>query len=118
MGERPKTSSNASQNSTCACARHTSKMEGGAHVIMEAVCSGTPVIASRMDGNVGMLGGEYDGYFPVGDALALSQMLRRCKNEPAFLDHLATQCALRAPLFSPTSEQAALLGLVSSALST
>lgn len=94
---------------------HTSKMEGGAHVIMEAVCSGTPVIASRMDGNVGMLGAGYDGYFPVGDAQALAAMLRRCKNEPAFLDHLAGQCALRAPLFAPLAEQTALRGIVATA---
>ncbi len=94
---------------------HTSKMEGGAHVIMEAVCSGTPVIASRMDGNVGMLGSGYDGYFPVGDAKALAALLRRCKNDKAFLDHLSSQCALRAPLFSPLSEQTALLRIVASA---
>ncbi len=96
---------------------HTSKMEGGAHVIMEAVCSGTPVLASRMDGNVGMLGSGYDGYFTVGDAQALATMLRRCKNETAFLDHLASQCALRAPLFAPQAEQTALLNLVAVALS-
>jgi putative glycosyltransferase (TIGR04348 family) len=94
---------------------HTSKMEGGAHVIMEAVCSGTPVIASRMDGNVGMLGSGYDGYFPVGDAQALAALLRRCKNEPAFLDHLAKQCTLRAPLFAPMAEQTSLLKIVASA---
>jgi putative glycosyltransferase (TIGR04348 family) len=95
---------------------HTSKMEGGAHVIMEAVCSGTPVIASRMDGNVGMLGSGYDGYFPVGDAQALAAMLRRCKNEPSFLDHLASQCSLRAPLFAPLAEQTSLLRIVAQAL--
>jgi putative glycosyltransferase (TIGR04348 family) len=94
---------------------HTSKMEGGAHVIMEAVCSGTPVLASRMDGNVGMLGQGYDGYFPVGDAPALAKLLRQCKNENAFLDQLASQCALRAPLFSPLAEQTALLRLVAAA---
>ncbi len=97
---------------------HTSKMEGGAHVIMEAVCSGTPVIASRMDGNVGMLGGGYDGYFPVGDASSLTKLLRQCKNDKAFLDHLSSQCALRAPLFSPAAEQAALLALVAKSLQT
>jgi putative glycosyltransferase (TIGR04348 family) len=91
---------------------HTSRMEGGAHVIMEAVCSGTPVLASRMDGNVGMLGEDYAGYFPVGDAQALAQLLIRCKNDAAFLDHLKQQCALRAPLFAPEAEQNALLKLV------
>ncbi len=92
---------------------HASKMEGGAHVVMEAVCSGTPVIASRIDGNVGMLGAGYDGYFAVGDAQALAHMLRRCKNDSAFLDHLSAQCALRAPLFAPQAELKALLQVLS-----
>ena len=30
---------------------HCSRLEGGAHVIMEAVCSGMAVLASRIDGN-------------------------------------------------------------------
>lgn len=88
---------------------HPSRMEGGAHVVMEAVMSGTPVLASRIDGNVGMLGGNYDGYFPWGDAQALANLLLRCKNEPPFLDHLNAQCELRSPLFEPRAEQAALL---------
>src|SRR5690606_17615691 len=42
---------------------HTSRMEGGANVVLEAVRCGTPVLASRIDGNVGMLGEAYAGYF-------------------------------------------------------
>ena len=45
-----------------------SLMEGGANVIIEAVTSGVPVLASDIDGNRGMLGDDYAGYFPVGDA--------------------------------------------------
>ena len=60
---------------------HASAMEGGAHVIMEAVCSGTPVLASRIAGNVGMLGADYAGYFPHGDAAALSALLLQCRQE-------------------------------------
>jgi putative glycosyltransferase (TIGR04348 family) len=92
---------------------HPSRMEGGAHVVMEAVMSGTPVLASRIDGNVGMLGADYDGYFPWGDAQVLANLLLRCKNEPLFLDHLNAQCALRSPLFEPRAEQLALLKIVS-----
>ncbi len=91
---------------------HASVMEGGAHVVMEAVCSGTPVVASRIPGNVGMLGEDYAGYFPVGNAAALAQMLERCKDESAFLDHLKQQCALRAPLFAPQAELNALLQVI------
>ena len=39
---------------------------------MEAVRSGTPVVASRIDGNIGMLGQDYAGYFEWGDAAALA----------------------------------------------
>jgi hypothetical protein len=45
---------------------HCSRMEGGAHVIMEATASGTPVLASRIDGNVGMLGADYARLFSLG----------------------------------------------------
>ncbi|RYF53519.1 MAG: TIGR04348 family glycosyltransferase, partial [Comamonadaceae bacterium] len=58
---------------------HTSALEGGAHVIMEAVRSGTPVLASRVPGNVGMLGAGYAGYFPQGEAPALAALLEACR---------------------------------------
>jgi putative glycosyltransferase (TIGR04348 family) len=93
---------------------HASKMEGGAHVVMEAVCSGTPVIASNIPGNVGMLGDDYHGYFPVGDARALALLLERCKDEPHFIDTLKSQCAMRAPFFAPQAELTALLQVIQS----
>ena len=92
---------------------HPSRMEGGAHVIMEASLSGTPVIASRIDGNVGMLGTDYQGYFEAGDAQGLAQMLRACRKDIGHVDgllaRLQSQCAERAVLFEPAAEQAALL---------
>jgi putative glycosyltransferase (TIGR04348 family) len=95
---------------------HTSRMEGGAHVVMEAVCSGTPVLASRIDGNVGLLGAGYGGYFEPGDAAGLSTLLRQARasqGQPGgLLARLAAQCAARAPLFAPAAERQALLGLV------
>jgi len=93
---------------------HTSRMEGGAHVVMEAVCAGTPVLASRIDGNIGMLGLDYAGYFDWNDAAQLVQLLRRCRDAAdPLLGTLQRQCALRAPLFAPAAEHAALLSLVS-----
>ncbi|MEW6120907.1 MAG: selenoneine biosynthesis selenosugar synthase SenB [Pseudomonadota bacterium] len=91
---------------------HPSRMEGGAHVIIEAVASGTPVLASRVDGNVGMLGEDYAGYFPWGDAAALAALLVRCREDAAFLRTLDLQCRRRAPLFEPAAEAAALRRLV------
>ena len=91
---------------------HPSRMEGGAHVVIEAVRSGTPVLASRIDGNVGLLGDDYDGYFAVGDAAGLATLLQRVRDEPAMLAHLQRQCAARAALFDPRRESAALHALI------
>jgi glycosyltransferase involved in cell wall biosynthesis len=87
-------------------------MEGGAHVVMEAVRSGTPVLASRIAGNVGMLGADYAGYFDWDDAAQLVDLLRRCHYDKAFFAHLQAQCAARAPLFALQTEQLALHRLV------
>lgn len=97
---------------------HTSAIEGGAHVILEAVRCGTPVLASRVPGNVGMLGSGYEGYFPAGDGDALAALLLACRagqaEKPAasLLARLAAQCAQRAPLFDAGAERAALLSLL------
>jgi putative glycosyltransferase (TIGR04348 family) len=95
---------------------HPSRIEGGANVVIEAVRNGTPVLASRIDGNLGLLGADYDGYFPADDASALATLLQRLRDEPAMLRHLQRQCAARAPLFDPAQESAALLALISELL--
>ena len=101
---------------------HTSAMEGGAHVIMEAVRSGTPVLASRVDGNIGMLGMDYEGYFKHGDAAELAGLLMRCRTgqqlsaaaaAAPWLERLRAQCDQRAPLFTEETEHSALLELLS-----
>jgi len=95
---------------------NSSVMEGGAHVILEAVQSGTPVLASRISGNLGMLGADYAGYFDVGDAAGLAALVQRCATEPAFLAHLQNQCALRAELFEPAVEKRHVLKLLASVI--
>jgi putative glycosyltransferase (TIGR04348 family) len=95
-----------------------SVMEGGANVIIEAVTSGVPVIASDIPGNRGMLGDDYAGYFPVGDAHALALMIERSVTDAGFYAVLRTQCAARAPLFTPEAEQAAVLDLVDNLIHT
>jgi putative glycosyltransferase (TIGR04348 family) len=95
---------------------NSSLMEGGAHVILEAVQSGTAVLASRISGNIGMLGADYAGYFPVGDDAALAALLQRCAGQPAFLALLEKQCRQRAHLFDPGEEKRHVLNLLQSAL--
>ncbi|MES2018437.1 MAG: selenoneine biosynthesis selenosugar synthase SenB [Pseudomonadota bacterium] len=89
-----------------------SLMEGGANVIIEAVTSGVPVLASDISGNRGMLGPDYAGYFSVGDAPALAQLIDRTIADPDFHALLKRQCDARAALFAPEAERAALLHLV------
>jgi len=97
---------------------HASRMEGGAHVVMEAVRSGTAVLASRIQGNVGMLGADYAGYFEPGDSQGLAALLRRCRDEAPTIDALCVQCEARSPLFEPARERATLLALLADVMET
>ncbi|MFC5429899.1 selenoneine biosynthesis selenosugar synthase SenB [Paraburkholderia denitrificans] len=96
----------------------SSVMEGGANVIIEAVNAGVPVLASHIPGNIGMLGRDYEGYFPAGDDRALARLLERVSSDGDFLAKLQLQCARRAPLFAPEREQANVLALVEDALAS
>jgi putative glycosyltransferase (TIGR04348 family) len=81
-----------------------SRMEGGANVISEAVCAGLPVVASRIDGSVGLLGEDYPGYYPVADTDALRDLLLRAESDTAFYRRLEAACAARRGLFDPARE--------------
>lgn len=94
----------------------TSRMEGGANVIIEAVTCGVPVLASDINGNRGMLGEDYAGYFAPGDAAALALLVDRVIGDAAFAALLRRQCAARAALFAPAAEQAAVRDLVDNLL--
>lgn len=83
----------------------SSRMEGGANVISEAVVDGTPVLASRIPGSVGLLGEDYPGYFPVGDTRALAALLLRTETDSDFYRRLKMHCSRLARMFRPPEEQ-------------
>jgi glycosyltransferase involved in cell wall biosynthesis len=83
----------------------SSLSEGGANVISEAVAAGVPVLASRIDGSVGLLGRDYPGYFPVGDTRALADLLWRAETDADFYNILCDHCRRRRPLFEPKRER-------------
>jgi glycosyltransferase involved in cell wall biosynthesis len=83
----------------------SSIMEGGANVVSEALVAGVPILASRIDGSLGLLGRDYPGYFSVGDTEALAALLYRAETDFAFMAELRCHCATRAPLFEPAREQ-------------
>jgi putative glycosyltransferase (TIGR04348 family) len=86
----------------------SSVMEGGANVIAEAARIGTPVLASRVSGNVGMLGRNYPGYFPLFDERALAQLIEKTMQEKKFHQALKRALSVRRKLFAPAAERAAL----------
>jgi putative glycosyltransferase (TIGR04348 family) len=94
----------------------TSRMEGGANAVIEAVTSRVPVLASAIPGNVGLLGRDYAGYFKLGDAAALAKLIVRARNDSAFLVCLRRQCAKRAALFAPARERREVIRLLRSCL--
>jgi len=90
----------------------SSKLEGGANVLSEAIVASTPVLASQIAGSVGILGEDYDGYFNVGDSEELARLLHRAESDPAFLARLSVHCSRLRPLFHPARELAAWRKLI------
>lgn len=90
----------------------TSRLEGGANAICEALAAGVPVISSRIDGSVGLLGEDYPGYFPVGDTASLAGLLDRAETDAGFYQELRARCARRRALVEPACERQSWQGLL------
>src|SRR5882724_2636917 len=88
-----------------------SRIEGGANVLSEAIVAAVPVLASRIEGNIGILGTDYPGLFPVGDTRRLARLMTRAETDPTFLARLKTRVNELAPLFEPASEECAWMCL-------
>ena len=91
----------------------SSKMEGGANVIGEAIVAGTPVLSTRISGSIGLLGSDYPGFYGVGDTGGLAEMMFRAETDMKFYRELQDACETCRPLFDPAREQKswrALLG--------
>jgi putative glycosyltransferase (TIGR04348 family) len=90
----------------------SSRMEGGANVVCEAARAGVPVLASRIRGNVGMLGRDYPGYYRLGDERALARLIDRARTDRTFYRRLKAGVAARRPLFAPAAERRGVLAVV------
>lgn len=91
---------------------NSSNMEGGSNAICEALAADVPVIASNISGNIGMLGKDYPGYFPVGDEHALANLITKAETDKAFYADLLNHCRQRRQLMFPELEAAAIQRLV------
>ncbi len=89
-----------------------SRSEGGANVVSEALACGIPVLSTRIDGSVGLLGEDYPGFFEVGDATGLAKQLQRIEQDEEFLTDLRKRCNQLAPSFTQEAERAAWAALL------
>jgi putative glycosyltransferase (TIGR04348 family) len=90
----------------------SSRMEGGANVLSEAIVASVPILASRIDGNVGILGADYPGYFGVGDTKGLARLLTRAETSPEYLADLGARGKDLVFLFNPAREEQAWADLI------
>ncbi|HEY6329554.1 MAG TPA: selenoneine biosynthesis selenosugar synthase SenB, partial [Blastocatellia bacterium] len=91
----------------------SSRMEGGANVLSEAVVASVPILASKIPGTVGVLGEEYPGYFDVGSSAQLADLMLRAESDPVFLQELVRGVKRVADYFSPARERTAWVDLLS-----
>ncbi len=89
----------------------SSVMEGGANSVCEALAARVPVIASNIPGNVGMLGGDYPGYYPVGDTGKLAALLEKAERNEDFYHSLKAACESRRQRVPPDRERKELARL-------
>jgi len=92
----------------------SSRMEGGANVVCEALRIGVPVLASRISGNIGLLGNGYPGYFPVEDSRALGRLVARAAEDSRFYKRLKSEIRALHAMVSPRNEARALVRALSS----
>ncbi|MGI9602884.1 MAG: selenoneine biosynthesis selenosugar synthase SenB [Acidimicrobiales bacterium] len=90
----------------------TSRLEGGANVVSEAIATGVPVVGTAIDGNRGLLGSDYPGLVAPADDEALAVLLRRLETDPAALAELQRLVDQRRPLTDPAHERAQWEGVL------
>lgn len=90
----------------------SSLLEGGANVVSEAVVSGIPVIGTEIPCMRGLLGNDYPGLFPVGDARRLAELLHRAEVDGRYYHELVARCRRESYKFAPERERESLKILV------
>jgi glycosyltransferase involved in cell wall biosynthesis len=103
LGDRPRTEVLA----TLARARlfvSSSRHEGGANAISEALALNVPILATRIPGSLGLLGEDYPGTFAVEDTQGLADLMSRAETDAEFYRALEKACRARAYLTDPAQE--------------
>lgn len=91
---------------------NSSLSEGGANSVGESIMLGIPVLASDIEGNRGMLGNDYSGYFPVDDPQSLADLMTQVAAGGEFLTKLKSEVLGRQQQFKKELELAGWLELI------
>ena len=92
----------------------SSRIEGGASVIAEAIISRTPVLASRISNSVGMLGDDYPGFFDYRSTRQLRDLMWRTEQDRSYYRQLQRHCTRLRPLYTRLREKRTWRKLLSS----
>ncbi|MEC9092999.1 MAG: glycosyltransferase, partial [Planctomycetota bacterium] len=90
----------------------TSIQEGAPGVISEAIVNDVPIVASKIEATIGLLGDDYPGFFEVGNTRQLAELLWAAETDGVWMDSLRATMAQRKPLFLPATEKNALKTLL------
>ena len=92
----------------------TSINEGAPSIVSEAVVNEVPMLATRIDATVGMLGEDYPGLFEVGNVEQLVGLMLRAEREKEFLPQLKTALSQKKNRFTRETELKSLEKLINS----
>jgi putative glycosyltransferase (TIGR04348 family) len=90
----------------------SSRLEGGANVLSEAIVESVPIVASDIPSTRGILGSDYPGLYPVGNTQRLAELLDRVENDAEFYRQLKDWCTRLRPRFRSDEERASLGRLI------
>ncbi len=82
----------------------SSRHEGGANAVSEALALGIPILSTHIPGTLGLLGEDYPGTFAVEDTQGLADLMLRAETDAAFYATLEKACRARAYLTDPAQE--------------
>ena len=82
----------------------SSESEGGPSVISEAIMNDIPILATRIDAVIGMLGANHPGLFDFGDTRCLSELIWRAETDKPFYQSLVAAGKKLRNRFAPRAE--------------
>jgi hypothetical protein len=82
----------------------SSKSEGGPTALSEAIVNQVPILTSRIAATVGMLGGDFPGFFEVGETTVLADMIHRAETDSKFYRRLVNSGKKIKSRFLPDRE--------------